>query len=57
MVEDHGRITNFEAYYRSKEYRHQFLGVRFNSVFALIGDLAVAPINSHLDGIRGESIQ
>jgi hypothetical protein len=57
MVEDHGPVTDIEAYYRSREYRHQFLGVRFNTVFALIGDFAVAPINSHIEGIRGGSVQ
>jgi transglutaminase-like putative cysteine protease len=57
MLEDHGRVTSLESYFRSREYRHQFLGVRFNTVFALIGDLAVAPINSHLEGIRRQSTQ
>lgn len=39
------------------EYRHQFLGVRFNTLFTLIGDFSVAPINSHIDRIRGQFIQ
>jgi hypothetical protein len=54
MVEDHGRVTDLEAYFRSKEYRHQFLGVRFNTVFPLIGDLGVGPINSHIERLRAE---
>ncbi len=57
MVEDHGRVTDLEAYYRSKEYRNQFLGLRLNTVFALLGAFAVAPINSHIEGIRRQSIQ
>jgi len=52
MVEDQGRIEDLNAYYRSKDYRHVFLGVRFNIVYKLFGGIILPPINSHMDQIR-----
>lgn len=55
MVEDHGRIDDLEAYFRSEKYRNQVLGLRFNTMFKLMGDLGVAAINAHIEGLRGTS--
>jgi hypothetical protein len=52
MVEDHGRIEDLNAYYRSSKYRHVFMGVRFNTVYKLIGGIVLPPINSHMDHMR-----
>jgi len=57
MVEDHGRIDDLEAYFRSRKYRHKVLGVRFNTGFKLVGDLVLPAINSYIEGIRTQSIQ
>ena len=54
MLEDHGRIEDLDAYFRSRRYRHQRLGVRFNAVFPLLGEYGVGPINAHLDRLRGD---
>jgi hypothetical protein len=54
MVEDHGRIEDLEAYFGSEQYRHQVLGLRFNTLFRLRGDAGVAAINAHIDGVRGQ---
>jgi hypothetical protein len=53
MLEDHGRIEDVDAYFRSRQYRHQLLGIRFNALFSLMGDFGVGPINAHLDRLRG----
>ena len=52
MVEDHGRVENLEVYFRTRKYRHQVLRLRFNTVFKLMGDFGVAPINAHIERIR-----
>ncbi|HEX6033553.1 MAG TPA: hypothetical protein VFY83_03925 [Anaerolineales bacterium] len=57
MVEDHGRVDELEAYFRTNEYRNQVLGLRFNRLFKLIGDVSVAPINAHLEGIRTSCVE
>ena len=52
VIEDHGRIEDLEAFYRSKRYRNTFMGIRFNTLFRLMGEGAVAPINAHIERIR-----
>jgi len=53
MIEDHGRVDDIEAYFQSREYRNQVLGLRFNKLFKLMGDFGVASINAHIEGLRG----
>ena len=55
MVEDHGRVQDLDAYFRSRRYRNQVLGMRFNTMFNLMGDAGVAAINAHIEGLRGTS--
>lgn len=55
MIEDHGRVDDLEACFRSSKYRHQVLGVRFNTMFRLMGDFSVAVTNAHIEGIRTAS--
>lgn len=52
MIEDHGRVDDLEGYFRSKKYRHVVLGMRFNTMFRLMGEGGVAPMNIHIDRIR-----
>jgi hypothetical protein len=52
MVEDHGRVDDLEAYFRDRRYRNHKFGMRFNTVFKLMGDFGVAPINAHIERIR-----
>ena len=52
MIEDHGRIEDLETYFQDKKYRHLFLGMRFNTIFKLMGDQGVAPMNAHINKIR-----
>ncbi len=52
MIEDHGRIDDLEAYFRSSKYRTKFLGIPLNSIFRLVGEAGVASGNSYLDSIR-----
>jgi hypothetical protein len=52
MVEDHGRLEDGEAYFREKRYRHQVLGLRFNALFKLMGDVSMAPVNAQIERIR-----
>jgi len=54
-VEDHGRVEDLDEFYRSRRYRNQMLGVRFNTIFKLMGEAGVAPINVHIDRIREAS--
>jgi hypothetical protein len=53
MIEDHGRVDDLDAYFGSRKYRNLVLGLRFNTMFKLMGDAGVAPMNSHIDEIRG----
>jgi len=52
MIEDHGRVDDLEAYYRSEKYRNHAFGLRFNTMFKLMGDFGVAPINAHIESVR-----
>jgi hypothetical protein len=52
LIEDHGRVDDLEAYFRDKRYRHVVLGMRFNTMFRLMGESGVAPMNVHIDKIR-----
>lgn len=54
MLEDHGHVTDLEAYFRSRKYRNQILGLRFNTIFPLMGDLGVERINSHIEELRAQ---
>jgi hypothetical protein len=55
LVEDHGRVENLQAYFKEKKYRHFFLGVPFNSVFKLMGEAGVAPMNIYIEKIRQQN--
>ncbi|HEY76961.1 MAG TPA: hypothetical protein G4O00_12460 [Thermoflexia bacterium] len=52
MIEDHGRVDDLEAYFCDKRYRHVVLGMRFNTLFRIMGEIGVAPMNVHIDKIR-----
>jgi len=52
MIEDHGRVDDLESYFRNSKYRNQILGVRFNTIFKLMGEAGVSPINAHIDRLR-----
>lgn len=56
LVEDHGRVEDLDVYFRTDEYRHRLWGIRFNTLFRVMGDVSVGPTNSHLDGIRAELV-
>jgi len=53
MVEDHGRVEDSQAYFKSKRYRNRAFGLNFNTMFQMMGELGVAPMNKHIDKIRG----
>lgn len=52
MIEDHGRIDDLDAYFRDRKYRNHAFGLRFNTMFRLMGEFGVAPINAHIERIR-----
>ena len=52
MIEDHGRVDDLEAYFRDKKYRNHAFGLRFNTMFKLMGEFGVAPMNVHIERIR-----
>ena len=52
MIEDHGRIDDLEAYFKEKRYRHVVFGMQFNTMFQLMGEFGVTPMNVHIDKIR-----
>jgi hypothetical protein len=52
MIEDHGRIEELEVYFRTSKYRHKILGLRFNTIFRLMGERGMAAGITHLEGIR-----
>lgn len=52
MVEDHGRIDDLDAYFRSKKYRNVAFGMSFNRLFKFMGEAGVAPMNTNIDSIR-----
>ena len=52
MREDHGRVDDLDAYFRDRRYRNHAFGLRFNTMFGLMGDGGVAPINAHIEKIR-----
>lgn len=52
VIEDHGRIEDHAAYFRDKRYRHRFLGVPFNTLFRLMGERGIAPINANIERLR-----
>jgi hypothetical protein len=55
MIEGHGRVEELEQYFRSKQYRNRVLGLRFNTMFRLMGDAGIAPMNAHIDKLRAGS--
>ena len=52
MLEDHGRIEDLEAYFHSKMYRNVVLGMSFNTIFNLMGNFGVSPINANIERVR-----
>ena len=52
VLEDHGRVDDLDAFFRSQRYRNQVLGLRFNTMFKLMGDAGVAAINAHIERLR-----
>jgi hypothetical protein len=55
MLQDHGRVQHLDAYFGSSRYRNKMLGLRFNTMFKLMGDAGVAAINAHIERLRGTS--
>lgn len=52
MKEDHGRVDDLEDYFRDRQYRNHIFRLRFNTMFKLMGDIGVAPINAHIERVR-----
>jgi transglutaminase-like putative cysteine protease len=52
MLEDHGRVDNPEAFFGNKKYRNVVLGMKFNTIFKLMGEFGVSPINTNIESIR-----
>jgi len=52
MIEDHGRIEDIDAFFADRRYRNRVLGVSFNTMFKLMEQRGVAPINAAIDDIR-----
>ena len=52
MIEDHGQVEDALIFYEDKRYRNKALGLPFNTVFRIMGELGVAPINRLIDRIR-----
>jgi transglutaminase-like putative cysteine protease len=52
LVEDHGRVENLEAYFRSKKYRARILGLSFNTLFPLMGRFGAPAVNSQFEKVR-----
>lgn len=52
MIEDHGRVDDPLEFYKDPRYRNKALGLPFNTVFRLMGEFAVGPINTNIDRIR-----
>jgi hypothetical protein len=57
MIEDHGRVEDLEAYFRSRKYRNRILGLRCITMFKLMGDSRVAASNSYVESIRASFIE
>lgn len=57
VIEDHGRVDDLEAYFRDRQYRNKKFGMRFNTMFRLMGDSVLPAINSHIEGIRTSFIE
>lgn len=55
LLEDHRRIDDLDAFFESAAYRNHVLGLRFNTMFQLMGESGVAPMNQHVDKIRGSA--
>ncbi len=52
MIEDHGRVTDPEEFYKDKRYRNKAFGIPLNTIYRLLGERGVGPINANLDRIR-----
>jgi transglutaminase-like putative cysteine protease len=52
LVEDHGRVEDLEAYFRSKKYRARILGLSFNTLFPLMGRFGAPAVNSQFEKVR-----
>ena len=52
MIEDHGRVDNFETYFRSDLYRHKVFGIRLNTLFGIIGEKLAVRSKLYLDKLR-----
>jgi hypothetical protein len=57
VAEDHGRVDDPMAYFRSPRYRNHVMGLRFNTMFRLMGDAGVAGMNRHLDKLRTAEVR
>jgi transglutaminase-like putative cysteine protease len=57
VAEDHGRVDDPMAYFRSPRYRNHVMGLRFNTMFRLMGDVGVAGMNRHLDKLRTAEVR
>lgn len=52
MIEDHGRVDNFDTYCRSDLYRHKVFGVKLNTLFRIIGKKMEVRSQLHLNRLR-----
>lgn len=52
MDEDHGRVADLDAYFHDARYRNRVFGLSFNTMFSLMGEGGVAPMNAHIERIR-----
>lgn len=52
IYKDHGRIEDLQDYFGSKQYRNKFLGVPFNKLFLLLGEINSDSINAHIEKLR-----
>jgi len=52
MREDHGRVDNFETYFRSDLYRHKVFGIKLNAFFSLFGKKLEMRSRLYLDTLR-----
>lgn len=52
MIEDHGQVEDLAAYYHDNKYRNRFLGIPFNTMFQVMGEMGVSPMNTYIEKIR-----
>ena len=56
LIEDHGRVDDLDAYFHDKRYRNRAFGLGFNTMFKLMGEFGVAPMNAHIERMREDAL-